>query len=152
MSLTPTSRGYGTSFANAEVITPGTISEPFNPSYWDAYFKISCGTGNVLKVGLTFNTASNDFELRLYDPNQVFITEDESGASRTSLHVQTMCRSSGYYFIRIWENGSGTDTIVLTVELTSSIVSGFDTMTIIVSIMLAIGIAWYFVSKRSRPA
>src|SRR5271157_4625040 len=125
-AFAPLSNGYGTDFSSAEIISTGTTVESFGSqsSVYAAYYKVNCNTGSTLKVSLTYLHASSSFDLTLYDPNQSYLTDQDGAYTQISLSVQTVCKTSGYFYIRCWEDGSGVDTLTLNVQITA--IPGFD--------------------------
>jgi hypothetical protein len=146
----PLAKGYGLDFGSAETITTGTHSDYLYSSDYRAYYKISCNQGQHLSVTLTYSSASPDYDLMLYDTNQNFISEDDSGMSKTSLSVQTICSKSGYYYIKVWENGVGDQLISLNVQQTTAMVPGYDVTYTLLSIISALGILVLVKMRRIR--
>ena len=147
-AFAPSARGYGLAFSTAETIGAGiktdTLVEGSN-NWVTVYYKVSCSMGSTLKVILTYTSGEwIHFNMKLYDPNESLLTSDESTPSAT---VQTVCRSSGDYYIMLDPYGGGvTSTYSLNVQLTT--IPGFDPWLVLFSAVVAIGIIAFIMRRK----
>jgi len=146
--LLPIASGYGATIDLAETISPGTHSLILYASHDDAYYKISCPSGQNLSVSLSYSYPTFDLNLLLYDPSQTQV--DVSSEFDPPDEVEFINTTNGFYYIRVARfTGDENADFTLTITLTGTNgVPGFDVLLIIYGLLVTLGLVFYLRSHR----